>query len=238
MGVAYQIGKQAVPVIANECIVRCFYLIRRLFLEVKQKKICSLAELKTLDAKNFLPFNNRTITHMITVSSGVFFAVTTSVAAVKAVVKNKGEKGEFVQDFLLNINYVGVGRFVIALGAEAKYVIKDAKKLYQAYRERLNVVGEPIIDFDALDYLALTPEQAKILTSLKKQKVLFDIERTDDAETKASKNEWLSEWLCKGSSGQRSRKSFGLQFRKVCDCEKVITHTAREYKAFGLYFLQ
>ena len=58
-------AKQAVPVIANECIVRCFYLIRRLFLEVKQKKICSLAELKTLDAKNFLPFNNRTITHMI-----------------------------------------------------------------------------------------------------------------------------------------------------------------------------
>lgn len=195
MGVAYQIGKQAVPVIANECIVRCFYLIRRLFLEIKQKKICSLAELKTLDAKNFLPFNNRTITHMITVSSGVFFAVTTSVAAVKAVVKNKGEKGEFVQDFLLNINYVGVGRFVIALGAEAKYVIKDAKKLYQAYRERLNVVGEPIIDFDALDYLALTPEQAKILMSLKKQKVLFDIERTDDAEIKALKNEWLSEWL-------------------------------------------
>lgn len=195
MGVAYQIGKQAVPVIANECIVRCFYLIRRLYLEIKQKEIRSLAELKTLEPKNFLPFNNRTITHMITVSSGVFFAVTTSVAAVKAAVKNKGTKGDFVQDFLLSINYVGVGRFVIALGAEAKYVIKDIKKLYHAYRERLNVVGEPIIDFDALDYLALTPEQAKILLSLKRQKTLYDIEHTTDEKSKAEKGDWLSEWI-------------------------------------------
>ena len=43
---------------------------------------------------------------------------------------------------------MGVGRFVIALGAEAKYVIEDVKKLYHAYRERLDVVGEPVIDFD------------------------------------------------------------------------------------------
>lgn len=195
MGVAYQVGKQAIPVIANECIVRCFYLIRRLYLEIKQKELHSLADLKTLDPKNFLPFNNRTVTHMITVSSGVFFAVTTSAAAVKAVEKNKGGKGEFVQDFLLSINYVGVGRFVIALGAEAKYVIKDVKKLYHAYRERLDVIGEPVIDFDALDYLALTPEQAKILLSLKRQKVLFDIGNTADEAVKAAKREWLSEWL-------------------------------------------
>ena len=137
---------------------------------------------------------------MITVSSGVFFAVTTSAAAVKAAVKNKGVKGGFVQDFLLSINYVGVGRFVIALGAEAKYVIKDVKKLYHAYRERLDVVGEPVIDFEALDYLALTPEQAKILLSLKRQKVLFDIENTADEAVKTSKSEWLSEWL--GLCGQ------------------------------------
>lgn len=200
MGVAYQVGKQAVPVIANECIVRCFYLIRRLYLEIKHKEVYSLADLKALNPKDFLPFNNRTITHMITVSSGVFFAVTTSAAAVKAVVKNKGVKGEFVQDFLLSINYVGVGRFVIALGAEAKYVIKDVKKLYHAYRERLDVVGEPVIDFDALDYLALTPEQAKILLSLKRQKTLFDIENTADEAVKTSKSEWLSEWL--GLCGQ------------------------------------
>lgn len=195
MGVAFQVGKQAVPVIANECIVRCFYLIRRLYLEIKQKDVDSLADLKALDPKNFLPFNNRTITHMITVSSGVFFAVTTSAAAVKAAVKNKGVKGGFVQDFLLSINYVGVGRFVIALGAETKYVIKDVKKLYHAYRERLDVVGDPVIDFDALDYLALTPEQAKILLSLKRQKVLFDIENTADEAVKTSKREWISEWL-------------------------------------------
>ena len=163
--------------------------------EIKQKELHPHADLKTLDPKNFLPFNNRTVTHMITVSSGVFFAVTTSAAAVKAVEKNKGGKGEFVQDFLLSINYVGVGRFVIALGAEAKYVIKDVKKLYHAYRERLDVIGEPVIDFDALDYLALTPEQAKILLSLKRQKVLFDIGNTADEAVKAAKREWLSEWL-------------------------------------------
>ena len=195
MGVAHQIGKQAIPVIANECIVRCFYFVRRLYLEIKQKEIHTLADLKKLNPKNFLPFNNRTITHMITVSSGVFFAVTTSAAAVKAAVKSKGNQGAFVADFLLNINYVGVGRFVIALGAEAKYIIKDVKALYHAYRERLDTAEQPVVDFAPFDYFALTPAQDKILLSLKRQKVLYDIEKTNSEAMKALKRVWLSEWL-------------------------------------------
>lgn len=92
MGVAYQRGKQAVPVIANECIVRCFYLIRRLYLEISRQEARSLHDVANLDPAALLPFNNRTITHMTTVSFGVFLAVTMSVANVRAAVKTRAKK--------------------------------------------------------------------------------------------------------------------------------------------------
>ena len=128
MGVAYQVGKQAVPVIANECIVRCFYLIRRLYLEIKQKDVHSLADLKALDPKNFLPFNNRTITHMITVSSGVFFAVTTSAAAVKAAVKNKGGQGWVRSGLSTQYQLCGCWSFCNRTGCRGKVCDKRCQK--------------------------------------------------------------------------------------------------------------
>ncbi len=96
MGVAYQLGKQAIPVIANECIVRCFYLIRRLYLEINNRDVHSLRDISKLDPNTFLPFNNRSITHMTTVSSGVFLAITMASAAVRASVKHKDSKDGFV----------------------------------------------------------------------------------------------------------------------------------------------
>ncbi len=195
MGVAYQIGKQAIPVIANECIVRCFYLIRRLYLEIDKKEVRSLQDISKLDPNTFLPFNNRSITHMTTVSSGVFLAITMASATVRATVKNKGNKDEFVRDFLLYVNYAGIARFGFTISAEAKYVVKDLKKIYQEYQNRRNSEREPDVDFKALEYLSLTAEQAKILHSLKFFKVQYDIQNETDEKDKAQKGKWLAAWV-------------------------------------------
>ena len=41
LGIAVELGKQAIPVIANECIVRVFYFIRRVAVQIKEKQIDS-----------------------------------------------------------------------------------------------------------------------------------------------------------------------------------------------------
>ena len=49
LGVAVELCKQAVPVIANECIVRAFYFIRRLAMAMKEKCVSCLADMKKID---------------------------------------------------------------------------------------------------------------------------------------------------------------------------------------------
>ena len=44
IGLVQQLTKQAIPVIINECIVRGFYMIRRLCLEISSKDIQKLAK--------------------------------------------------------------------------------------------------------------------------------------------------------------------------------------------------
>ena len=50
LGIRHQIGKQAIPIIINECVVRSFYFIRRLTWEIKEKNIRAFADLKRIDA--------------------------------------------------------------------------------------------------------------------------------------------------------------------------------------------
>ena len=70
IGVANELKRQAVPVIINECIVRGFYFIRRLCNEIKSKDIRSFDEMSRVDWKATLPFKNRTIVRMLTISTG------------------------------------------------------------------------------------------------------------------------------------------------------------------------
>jgi hypothetical protein len=56
IGLAYELGRQAVPVILNECIVRGFYFIRRLSAEIKEKNISRFEDLRYIDWKKTLPF--------------------------------------------------------------------------------------------------------------------------------------------------------------------------------------
>lgn len=51
LGVAAELGRQAVPVIANECIVRTFYFIRHLAAELKIKRSPSLVILRKFNGK-------------------------------------------------------------------------------------------------------------------------------------------------------------------------------------------
>jgi len=192
IGLVQQLTKQTIPVIINECIVRGFYMIRRLCLEISAKDIQHFRDWERIDFQNIAPWNNRTITRMLTISSGTFMAIVTGSAAVRAAVKNKGFQNNFALDFLLSINYVGVGRFVFACAADAKYVAEDFKKAYKEFKYSRDYTRPRSVP--GLAYLSLSENQTRILYSLKRAKTQYDIESAKVESVATQKRKWLSEW--------------------------------------------
>ena len=192
IGLAHEFSKQFIPVIINECIVRGFYFVRYLFLDIKQNQIQSIAELKKLNPEHFLPFKNRVIARMCTVSSGVFTTIDVAGAAVKSAAKCEGDKSTFIINFLLNINYPGIGRFVFACVTDSKYIYEDISKAYNDYKAR--IINDNLKSETDIGYFELTLNQSRILQSLKYQKTLFDISNTQDEIQINKKKSWLENW--------------------------------------------
>ena len=118
-----QLGKQAIPVIVNEILVRTFYFIRHLVIEIK-----TYGNIKDINWKNVIPFNNRTIARMITISSGTFTAIDLADATIRSAIKNGAPSNPaFWKDFVLRVNFVGIGRFAIAVGTDIGMGVKRNK---------------------------------------------------------------------------------------------------------------
>ena len=109
IGILQEFGKQSVPVLINECLVRGMYFLRRLNVAINEADINSVKDFENIDISELLPFNNRIIKRMVTVSSGTFLAVDSIDAAIKSAIKNKGINPKTIVDFAVNINYVGIG---------------------------------------------------------------------------------------------------------------------------------
>ena len=70
-----QVGKQTIPVIINECIVRSFFLLRRLLQELSRDDIQDWSDVHKINWKAIIPFRNRTVDRMLTIASMTFTAV-------------------------------------------------------------------------------------------------------------------------------------------------------------------
>ena len=109
MAVMHELGRQAVPVMINEVLVRAFYFIRRFASELKAKRSFS-----DIEWKKTLPWNNRTMTRMLTIATGTFTVVDLADAAIRAGMKSGGNLAAFGAQLVLRVNFVGIGRFTIA----------------------------------------------------------------------------------------------------------------------------
>jgi len=118
-----QLGKQAIPVIAGDLLVRSFYFIRRLAVEYKEH-----GDWNSVNWRNVIPFKNRTIVRMMTIESGTFMAIDLADAAIRSAVKNAGQVASptFWKDFILRVNFVGIGRFAIAIGTDVGMGMKKS----------------------------------------------------------------------------------------------------------------
>lgn len=186
IGIAEELTKQIIPIVVNECLVRSCYFVRYLFLEIKKENIKALKDLK--GNKKILPFGNRIIKRMCTVSTGTFMTIVTAKDAVAA----KGNTG----DFLLRINYFGIISFAIACKADANYISEDCISYYRSY---VNKHGkeksmEYYNNLPSFNGMVLSSEYKKILYSLEMFKVIHDIKVEKDTEKADIKKEWLKEW--------------------------------------------
>lgn len=195
LGLSIELGRQALPVVANECIVRSFYFIRRFATEIKKLKIHQLSEMKQLSWSQMKPYSNPTISRMLLVSASVF----TGIDLAEAVVTQK---------YWVAVNYVGVGRFIVVIGEDVSWGLKRSnikliRKVYKdikafTYVKEDNNLYTRIGADMGEDKLGLTLEETEILYNLEYHKVLNDIENTklliNSESIKSLKSAWLEKW--------------------------------------------
>ena len=195
-GVIAELERQELPVITNECIVRIFYFLRRLAIEIRKNHVRSFNDLNSISWGNVRPANNPTIARMLTIATGVF----TTIDVGEAVLSHK---------YWVSVSYAGVGRFAIAIGQDVVWCLKarNVKKIKQMYEEikrfSYTQVDERIYkrigcDMMDVDKLGLTVDQTEILYNLEYYKTLDDIHHTktsfNNDRIKQLKQEWLEEW--------------------------------------------
>lgn len=214
LGMGMELGRQTVPVIANDCIVRAFYFIRRLATELRENNVRSLDDMQHIAWNKVMPTNNPTISRMLTIATGVFTTVDVGEAII-------------TQKYWISVNYVGVGRFAVAIGQDVAWCLKarNIQKIKQMYEEIKRFaytqederiyerIGRDMMD---MDKLGLTVAQTEILYNLEYHKALNDIQHTklpiNSGGIKQLKQEWLDEWKTYMSQGFHS-------FLQVSDAE-------------------
>lgn len=121
-------GKQMVPVVFNEVLIRLAYFITHLVGELR-----SQGDIEKVRWNKVVPFQNRTVDRMLTISSMTFTVADTADAAIHAAIETGGNWVLFSGKFVARFNYVGAGRATLAIVKE----ISDEKKETQLLHEKM-----------------------------------------------------------------------------------------------------
>ena len=110
-----ELGRQSIPIIIGDVLVRTFYFVRHLITELSNKN-----DYKDINWRNVIPINNRTIARMMTIETGTFTAIDITDAAIRSAISNAGNvySPKLYTDFVLRVNFVGIGRFAIAVTSD------------------------------------------------------------------------------------------------------------------------
>lgn len=188
VGLASQILTQVPAVLANECIVRGFYTITRFIDELRRCDVTSVNDLVRINPANFLPFNSRALARMLTVASGSFVVINTSIAAVRAVVEGSASGGVgAVPLFFMRLNYAGIGRFAFALWADSSYIYEDVEKWWEQYQKSEKGTEVAV-------YAPLGQDVQRVLDSLLMVWLEDDCRRENKEDKRARKEIQIGAW--------------------------------------------
>ncbi len=111
MAIRHELKRQGIPVAINEMMVRAAYFLRRFIAQMRTKK-----RIVDLNWKTLIPIQNRTLSRMLTIASGVFVTVDLFDAAIRSSVETGVIRSPAsLPTMILRVNFVGIGRFAIAL---------------------------------------------------------------------------------------------------------------------------
>ena len=119
-------GRQAIPVLFNEVYVRLCFFIGRLAYEYR----CN-GGFDGIDWKRVIPFGNRTVDRMMTVSTMTFSTADIADAAARAAMESGANWVLFSGKMATRVNYVGAGRTVISIVKEIGSESKETKLLHE-----------------------------------------------------------------------------------------------------------
>ena len=131
IGIGHYIGKQFVPVMINESIVRSYFFFSRLYDEITKHSIKSFKDLEFIDWSKTKPFGNRTIDRMLTIAAITFNIADTADAAVRAAVESGGNWVIFSGKFVTRYNFVGASRVALAVVKEVSDESKEAQLVHE-----------------------------------------------------------------------------------------------------------
>lgn len=183
IGILGEAGRQTIPVLINQCVVRGFYFCRRLAREIRDLDIRGIGDLGRIAPEDVLPWGTPAMRRMVTVSSGVFTGVDIADAAVRAI------KSKDPITFFLRVNYVGAATFVIARVVDVRATLEDkaaeaSESAEEAYERGLSDLGCLKLDF----------QRARVLHSVEYAMVAHDIAFENHPKRASRKRAWLKEW--------------------------------------------
>lgn len=173
--------KQSIPVLINETITRSFYFVRHLIEEYKEH-----SKWKSVNWENVIPFKNRTIVRMLTISSGTFTAIDLADAAIRSAIEaGPPTTPAFWSKFILKVNFVGIGRFVIAVGTDVGMGIKRQKLInermqYNAENNMLQVCKLYYLQEDMWIEVVDTEKAINDMCSTAEKSMIYFAESWDD----------------------------------------------------------
>lgn len=147
LAIGVELGKQAIPVFINSVLIRCFYFVRHFAQEVKANNGFKGLDVKKA-LKNSMPFKNRTVIRMLTISLGTFEAIDLGDAAIRGAINSGGTLPGFFASFVLRVNFVGIGRFAIACGSDISMGAQREKQR----NERIQLINQQIYLLEAKVY--------------------------------------------------------------------------------------
>ncbi len=120
------IGKQTVPIVLNETMVRVGYFVTHFVSELDCHD-----SIKNINWSNVIPIRSRTVDRMLTISSMTFVAADTADAAIHAAIESGGNWVLFSGRFVTRVNYVGAGRTALAIVKEVSNEKKETQLIHE-----------------------------------------------------------------------------------------------------------
>lgn len=191
---------QVGSVLLNEGITRGLYTFIQMYRVFSETNLASFDDLREIECSQFLPANNRIVTNMCVISSGVFVLLNVAGAIGKALYGKKVDGRSFKEHFIANINIVGIGRFIFAIAQDAKYFGENIKVLFDKFGRAQNSYDpDQGIDFAEAEKvfraLRMEPAQVRWLVSLENSAIEYDIQRTKSDKVRDTKLKWHRLWI-------------------------------------------